>query len=622
MANETVVELQFDPIFGTVAKKKLVKESEELGKKSGSEFAQGFSSRLSGVNRKFGSAISSGLLMPLKALRSEFLALGAAIGTGVLFKKAIQESSRLQDSLIGLKSVGSAFGLSVDSVTREAQRLAQDGLIPLEDVTSSLKNLIVNFDGDLQKSVETFDALKNAAAFNRQGQLSLGEAIKGAAEGLKNDLSIKVDNAGVTKNLSIIQKEYAASIGTTVGRLTEAQKSQAEYVGIIREASIFQGDYNKLTQTFSGAVTGLETSFRFLLSAIGDLITKSPATLAVINTLTTSIQGLTRSVNGIGGEGFKNVLLTVAKFGETISKYVVAPLEFAIDAFGLFFRFVNTGAAAIVTSISTIGTVVSDMIKAISGENAVTQALDNFDSTSTQVLTDNINGVKEAWKGAFGFESSEAITQWFSGLATNIETTKPGVISFGKTLDGVDKGMNKLSKRAQQTAKIVNTAVNRGIAQSATMGIQALTKSLLLGEDGFKNFGKKMAGMLGDMATQLGTTLIFSGLGIEALKSLGGAAAIAAGAGLVAFGTILKSFSGGSGGSEGAAAGGIGGGGLTDSFADAPIEDELQEPAEPDTKVAITVQGDIFDSDETGVRIASILEDAALNQNVKVVGFA
>ena len=45
----------------------------------------------------------------------------------------------------------------------------------------------------------------------------MGEAIKSAAEGIKNENSILVDNAGVTKNLSVIWDEYAASIGNIMG---------------------------------------------------------------------------------------------------------------------------------------------------------------------------------------------------------------------------------------------------------------------------------------------------------------------------------------------------------------------------------------------------------------------
>ena len=126
-----------------------------------------------------------------------------------------------------------------------------------------------------------------------------------------------------------------------------------------------------------------------------------------------------------------------------------------------------------------------------------------------------------------------------------------------------------------------------------------------------------MLGMLGDLSIQMGQTLVLAGLGIEALFSLSGAAAVAAGAGLIALGTILKSFAGGQEGPQGAGAGG--GFGLT------PAQDTLtqqQERAEPETSVVVNIQGDVFDSEETGLRISNILKESSLNNNVRASVFA
>ena len=70
---------------------------------------------------------------------------------------------------------------------------------------------------------------KDSAAFGRQGALSMGEAIEGATQGIKNQNSIMVDNVGVTKNLSIMRDEYAKSIGKKTSDLTDAEKAEASY---------------------------------------------------------------------------------------------------------------------------------------------------------------------------------------------------------------------------------------------------------------------------------------------------------------------------------------------------------------------------------------------------------
>lgn len=622
MADEKItIELDLD-INESKTKKEFGKASDTAkrgGEKAGRNFAKGFQKNITG---KIGKGLKNAILLPLKTIGGQLAAIGVAIGTGFLFKKAIDESSKLQNALIGVNSVANAFGISTDRITETAKGLAQDGLIPLQDITSSLKNLIVNFNGDLEKSVDVFNALKNSAAFNRQGQLSLGEAIRGASEGLKNDLSIKIDNAGVTKNLSILQKEYAASIGTSVAKLTDAQRAQAEYVGILKEASIFQGDYNKLINTFSGALSALGTAFNFFLVAIGDIVTRSPAIIVVLNAITTEIVELTNAINGIGSGGVKQFILAAITVGESINNYIIKPLGFVIDALQIVSNAVHTFAAGVSGAFGAIGGVIGSFLEKLGLDNPFTQFLNDFSEGSGQVFKESLVDLALSMDDLFGEGANDKLGTFFENLRMNVEATTPTLAKLSGSLKGVAGDAKKMATSGVNAAKAVNTAIGQALAKSASQGIQSLTKSLLLGEKGFDNFGKKIAGIVGSMAIQLGETLIFTGLGIEALKSLGGAAAIAAGVGLIALGTVLKSFSGGEGAGGGSIAGaGSSSGGGVDTFEDSPTVAQA-EPEEPDTKVAITIQGDVFDSEESGLRIAQILESASLNQNVTVVGAA
>jgi hypothetical protein len=68
-----------------------------------------------------------------------------------------------------------------------------------------------------------------------------------------------IDNAGITKNVSIFYKEYAASIGTTAGKLDEQQKKQAIINGIMNEAALFAGNAEKSMQTYQGRLTKIGT---------------------------------------------------------------------------------------------------------------------------------------------------------------------------------------------------------------------------------------------------------------------------------------------------------------------------------------------------------------------------
>jgi hypothetical protein len=89
---------------------------------------------------------------------------------------------------------------------------------------------------------------------------------------LKNENSILVDNAGVTKNVSMMWKDYAASIGVSVGQLTKAQKIIAEVNGIQQETRFQMGDAAKYSETYAGKVAMLSQVFVNLKVAIGNSI--------------------------------------------------------------------------------------------------------------------------------------------------------------------------------------------------------------------------------------------------------------------------------------------------------------------------------------------------------------
>ncbi len=222
------------------------------------------------------------------AIRNEILLLVFAFGGVVAaFKNAIDASVKLESAMLGLSAVAQKVGESRFKAMAAASKLAASGLISITDASAGLKNLMSTGNFTLQKSVDIMMALADSAAFNRQGTLSYGEAIVGATQGIKNQNSIMVDNAGITKNLSIMYQEFATQIGTTVGKLTEAQKFQAIYNGMLREAAIFAGNAALVTETLSGAqaklgVTTFETKAMF-----GDIISEGyKAAIGAIQSLT------------------------------------------------------------------------------------------------------------------------------------------------------------------------------------------------------------------------------------------------------------------------------------------------------------------------------------------------
>lgn len=186
-------------------------------------------------------------------------------------KSAVDEASKMASALIGLQSVVEGTGNSFTGAQEFIRSFTADGLVPAADAITAYKNLLLR-GYDTSQIESTLKALKDSAAFGRSAHLTLGEAVKTATEGLRNENSILVDNAGVTKNISIIWRDYAESIGTTVAALTKEQKIQAEVLGIMEETKFQTGDAAKLSGTYAGQVSALGVSFLNLKVAIGNVI--------------------------------------------------------------------------------------------------------------------------------------------------------------------------------------------------------------------------------------------------------------------------------------------------------------------------------------------------------------
>jgi len=283
---------------GTLLIEKTGEDFEEVGKqaKKSNETTQKAFKKTNDVldksNKKTKNLISS-----MISFKSIIASVAGAAGLGLLirgFSKALQVSNQFENALLGLSSVTKSLNLDVNTATKAAQDLASDGLITVAEASNSLKNLLLRGFG-LDQAITIMERFKDIGAFTRQGQLQLGEAIVGATQGLKSQLSILVDNIGLTKNISQIWKEYAKNIDIGVGSLTKAQKVQGEYIGILRETNPFVGDAAKLSSRFSGAVSRLNASIKLLNKSVGDQL--KPEMQKLTSTLNNNVISLTGWIN-------------------------------------------------------------------------------------------------------------------------------------------------------------------------------------------------------------------------------------------------------------------------------------------------------------------------------------
>src|SRR5678816_368999 len=70
------------------------------------------------------------------------IAQSLASGFAGAIRDAVKFSSEFSNAFIGLSSVARAFGTNTDAATSAAKRLSADGLLPLKDSATGLKNLL------------------------------------------------------------------------------------------------------------------------------------------------------------------------------------------------------------------------------------------------------------------------------------------------------------------------------------------------------------------------------------------------------------------------------------------------------------------------------------------------
>ncbi len=263
---------------------KVLKELANDVKKLGDSTKQGGNAAAAG-SLSFGKLAGS---FTVATIAAQAITAGLALVRDEI-NKSIKASNEYSSAMIGLSSVAGAFGESQSAARDAAKSLAQDGLMSVTEAANGLKNLLGAGFG-LPEAITLMEGFKDSAAFNRQGSLEFGQAIVGATEGIKNQNSVLVDNAGITKNLSVILKEQGLSVEDLGKVSSDAGVRQKLYNGILKETGIFSGDATRYSDTLGGSQQRLGQSVNNLRIMLGQAL--SPALKIVIGGLSDLVSAI------------------------------------------------------------------------------------------------------------------------------------------------------------------------------------------------------------------------------------------------------------------------------------------------------------------------------------------
>lgn len=271
-----------------------------------------FNNSLNGVQRNVGS-IASGFSKVQAAGIAAFTAItAAAVKIG---KDSLSAFSKAEQGAMKLYATLSGQGINFNSADSFIDKFVEDGLVELDKAQEAYANL-AQMGMDTSQIEKMMQVMKDSASVGRQAGYTIGDAMATATEGMKQGLSNKTDNVGITTNLSQMEDEYKKLYGI-VGDLTQEQKNQAYVNGFLKEGAKYTGTAAKMTQTYTGSVSALSTQFNNLKVNMGSVLSH------VVQPI---IQGLTIIITKLN-----NVVKAWANTLNTIFK-TKTPKDFFTDA--------------------------------------------------------------------------------------------------------------------------------------------------------------------------------------------------------------------------------------------------------------------------------------------------
>lgn len=454
-------------------------------------------------------------------------------------------------------------------------------------------------------------------------------------------------------------KTYSGQIGLLAKLIPETKKLTEEQLksGAAIDAVLkrFGGAEANAVNTYAGRVQQIKNNFGDAFEPLGFAITKSPLVVAGLKSINDEIITITESmVKVLGGKDFgRDFVLPYIESSKVLTELFVPALELAFN----IGRFVFNGLTTAVNNWIAILVVGVERVSALFASLGIgeefAEQMQMIRSATTETADESLAKLSNSFDKLGDFSLSEKLAQrtleleeWVKknneiiktgneDLKNNASVTTDTVGQtqedfYGTMISSVTDfkiSFNDALVSSEESLKNFRNAsasiMKQGIARSISGGIQNIIASLQKGENVFDNFGKFLLTTFGDLAIQLGSFFIAEGIAVSALQKINPPAAIiAAGAGLVALGSIIKGFAG-SGGGGGKVGTGGGGSSPTEAGISTPSEqfasgsETIQ--AQKQTNINLTVQGNVIGDKGFGKFVADSLTEAGAKEGISIL---
>lgn len=559
-------------------------------------------------------------------LSKSFVALGAAFAGVFATSKIVGFLKDSAKAAIEAENATNALGAS----------LAQVGKYNKEAVDS-----FSEYAGSLQATTGIEDDLikQNAALLVSIGKLSGDGLERGTKAALDLSQALQID---VGTAFDLVSKAASGSTGA-LGRygikIDENIPKAAKWAETLKLIETrFGGLAETRLNTLEGSLTNLGNAFGEIKEAIGGVFTDSGSLRAVINVVSKSFFELATAISSSvkGKDVLKDILLTLIQIGAFINSALIAPTELFVRGFVFGLKTVKLALDSLVVVVVGFSKLLVEAIvipieKIVSGlgflvsyvnkdfGNGLSNAALSFREKLTLPLAQEYENVKSIQESTFNDLANNANDVFSNKISGSIDDyllkLNDAVVQSAEAGKKFKNTNDNTAAAVSSTYADLNAALKTQFVGGLSKTFQDVGTRLQRGEGLFDDFGNGVVGIIGDLLITIGGALLIQGLAIESfiasittLLPGSGAAAAAAGIGLIIFGSALKAAVGKGGGSSAPDTGG----GIASSPGTSTELTPVQnlERQEPGTQVSVVIQGDVLDSDESGSRIVSLINSA------------
>lgn len=191
-----------------------------------------------------------------KGLDASFIAMSASIIASLVKIKSalddgVAEYTKYKNSMMTVNKVAQNTGTTLSEVQDIINKSNEFKLMNESDLNASIKNLLL-YGYTAEQATDILKRLQDSAVGNRQECYNLSEAVRVTTEGIRMENSVTSDAAGVQKNIAKMYEEHAEKLGKTTDSLTQAEKAQAVYNGIMEETAPIVGSAAQIAGEYEG----------------------------------------------------------------------------------------------------------------------------------------------------------------------------------------------------------------------------------------------------------------------------------------------------------------------------------------------------------------------------------